>query len=57
MRPERMALARVRLINGDGALRALLRDLEAAWSPATCPHGRPAFVLLTAGAAAGVLRT
>ncbi len=28
-------------------MRALLRDLEAAWSPATCPHGRPAFVLLT----------
>jgi len=28
-------------------MRALLRGLEAAWSPATCPHGRPAFVLLT----------
>jgi len=28
-------------------MQALLRDLEAAWSPATCPHGRPAFVLLT----------
>jgi len=28
-------------------MRALLRDLEATWSPATCPHGRPAFVLLT----------
>jgi DNA mismatch repair protein MutL len=28
-------------------MRALLSDLEAAWSPATCPHGRPAFVLLT----------
>ena len=28
-------------------MRVLLRDLEAAWSPATCPHGRPAFVLLT----------
>jgi DNA mismatch repair protein MutL len=28
-------------------MRALLCDLEAAWSPATCPHGRPAFVLLT----------
>ena len=28
-------------------MRALLHDLEAAWSPATCPHGRPAFVLLT----------
>ena len=28
-------------------MRTLLRDLEAAWSPATCPHGRPAFVLLT----------
>ena len=25
----------------------LLNGLEAAWSPATCPHGRPAFVLLT----------
>lgn len=25
----------------------LLNELEAAWSPATCPHGRPAFVLLT----------
>ncbi|MCL4835080.1 MAG: DNA mismatch repair endonuclease MutL [Caldilineaceae bacterium] len=25
----------------------LLDGLEAAWSPATCPHGRPAFVLLT----------
>ena len=25
----------------------LLNSLEAAWSPATCPHGRPAFVLLT----------
>ena len=28
-------------------MRALLHGLEAAWSPATCPHGRPAFVLLT----------
>jgi DNA mismatch repair protein MutL len=28
-------------------MQTLLRDLEAAWSPATCPHGRPAFVLLT----------
>jgi DNA mismatch repair protein MutL len=28
-------------------MRALLRELEAAWSPATCPHGRPAFILLT----------
>ena len=28
-------------------MRALLGDLQAAWSPATCPHGRPAFVLLT----------
>lgn len=31
----------------DEQMRALLADLEAAWSPATCPHGRPAFVLLT----------
>ncbi|HHS97731.1 MAG TPA: DNA mismatch repair endonuclease MutL [Chloroflexi bacterium] len=28
-------------------MQALLDDLSAAWSPATCPHGRPAFVLLT----------
>jgi DNA mismatch repair protein MutL len=28
-------------------MRTLLGDLQAAWSPATCPHGRPAFVLLT----------
>jgi len=28
-------------------MQALLDDLAAAWSPATCPHGRPAFVLLT----------
>lgn len=28
-------------------MRALLHELESAWSPATCPHGRPAFVLLT----------
>lgn len=28
-------------------MRALLDDLMGAWSPATCPHGRPAFVLLT----------
>jgi len=28
-------------------MRVLLCSLEAAWSPATCPHGRPAFVLLT----------
>jgi len=28
-------------------MRTLLDDLAAAWSPATCPHGRPAFVLLT----------
>jgi DNA mismatch repair protein MutL len=28
-------------------MRRLLHDLEAAWSPATCPHGRPSFVLLT----------
>ncbi len=28
-------------------MRGLLRDLQAAWSPATCPHGRPTFVLVT----------
>jgi DNA mismatch repair protein MutL len=28
-------------------MQALLDDLATAWSPATCPHGRPAFVLLT----------
>jgi DNA mismatch repair protein MutL len=28
-------------------MQALLDGLAAAWSPATCPHGRPAFVLLT----------
>ena len=28
-------------------MRTLLDDLAAARSPATCPHGRPAFVLLT----------
>jgi DNA mismatch repair protein MutL len=28
-------------------MHRLLHDLEAAWSPATCPHGRPSFVLLT----------
>jgi len=28
-------------------MQALLDDLTASWSPATCPHGRPAFVLLT----------
>ena len=28
-------------------MQALLDDLMASWSPATCPHGRPAFVLLT----------
>ncbi len=28
-------------------MQALLDDLASAWSPATCPHGRPAFVLLT----------
>jgi DNA mismatch repair protein MutL len=30
-----------------GQMQALLDDLMDAWSPATCPHGRPAFVLLT----------
>lgn len=28
-------------------MQALLDDLTTAWSPATCPHGRPAFILLT----------
>jgi DNA mismatch repair protein MutL len=28
-------------------MQALLDDLMTTWSPATCPHGRPAFVLLT----------
>jgi DNA mismatch repair protein MutL len=28
-------------------MAALLRDLGEAWSPATCPHGRPAFITLT----------
>ncbi len=28
-------------------MAGLLQAFEAAWSPATCPHGRPAFVLLT----------
>jgi DNA mismatch repair protein MutL len=28
-------------------MQGLLDDLMATWSPATCPHGRPAFVLLT----------
>jgi DNA mismatch repair protein MutL len=28
-------------------MQGLLHDLESAWSPATCPHGRPSFVLLT----------
>jgi DNA mismatch repair protein MutL len=27
--------------------QALLDDLMRTWSPATCPHGRPAFVLLS----------
>ena len=27
--------------------QALLDDLMRTWSPATCPHGRPAFVTLT----------
>jgi DNA mismatch repair protein MutL len=31
----------------EAQMRKLLQDLEAAWSPATCPHGRPAFVMLT----------
>jgi DNA mismatch repair protein MutL len=30
-----------------GQVQALLDDLAATWSPATCPHGRPAFVTLT----------
>jgi len=28
-------------------MQALLDELAAAWSPATCPHGRPAFLLLS----------
>jgi len=28
-------------------MQTLLNDLATAWSPATCPHGRPAFILLT----------
>jgi DNA mismatch repair protein MutL len=28
-------------------MQALLCDLADAWSPATCPHGRPAFILLS----------
>ena len=28
-------------------MQELVDELAAAWSPATCPHGRPAFVLLT----------
>ena len=27
--------------------QALLDDLMAAWSPATCPHGRPALFTLS----------
>jgi DNA mismatch repair protein MutL len=27
--------------------QALLDDLMQTWSPATCPHGRPAFITLT----------
>jgi len=27
--------------------QALLDDLLAAWSPATCPHGRPALFTLS----------
>jgi len=27
--------------------RALLRDLEACFSPRTCPHGRPTMIHLT----------
>ena len=34
-------------ILGEDEMRRLLHSFEAAWSPATCPHGRPAFVLLT----------
>lgn len=34
-------------ILGVEEMRRLLHSFEAAWSPATCPHGRPAFVLLT----------
>ncbi len=28
-------------------MQTLLDELAAAWSPATCPHGRPAFLLLS----------
>jgi DNA mismatch repair protein MutL len=28
-------------------MQALLDEWASLWSPATCPHGRPAFVLLT----------
>ena len=27
-------------------MQKLLDDLEAAWSPSTCPHGRPAFIAI-----------
>jgi len=29
------------------AMQGLLDSLEAAWSPATCPHGRPAIITLS----------
>lgn len=28
-------------------MQVLLDELQAAWSPATCPHGRPTFVILS----------
>ena len=34
-------------ILNEAEMRGLLGAFEAAWSPATCPHGRPAFILLT----------
>ncbi|MGB5048794.1 MAG: DNA mismatch repair endonuclease MutL [Caldilineaceae bacterium] len=34
-------------ILSEAEMRGLLTAFQAAWSPATCPHGRPAFVLLT----------
>lgn len=31
----------------EAQMRQLLADLSLAWSPAVCPHGRPAFVTVT----------
>jgi DNA mismatch repair protein MutL len=41
---------------GDAEQRELLRQLEAAQSPRTCPHGRPTMVHLTADAIAREFR-